>query len=153
MARVLIIGYGNPLRGDDGFGWHAAQRLRETVRDSDVEILTVQQLTPELMDPISRAAKAIFLDAAATGEPGHLSVTPVDPAVMGPASFTHFATPAGLLAGARALYGSETAGVLVSVAGADFSLGAELSEAVLRATEELLDLAVRDGCWVLAHPA
>ena len=153
MARILIIGYGNPLRGDDGFGWHAAQRLRETVRDPDVEILTVQQLTPELMDPISRAAKAIFLDAAATGEPGRLSVTPIDPAAPGPASFTHFATPAALLAGARALYGSDPAGILVSVAGADFSLGAELSGAVLRATEELLDRAVRDGCWVLAHPA
>ena len=118
-----------------------------------MEILTVQQLTPELMDPISRAGNVIFLDAAATGEPGRLSVTPVDPAAAGAASFTHFATPAGLLAGARALYGSEPAGVLVSVAGADFSLGAELSEPVLRAIGELLDLAVRDGCWVLAHTA
>ena len=34
MGRVLIIGYGNPLRGDDGFGWHAAERLRETAPGS-----------------------------------------------------------------------------------------------------------------------
>jgi Ni,Fe-hydrogenase maturation factor len=24
---VLVIGYGNPLRSDDGAGWHAAQAL------------------------------------------------------------------------------------------------------------------------------
>jgi len=33
MPHTLIIGYGNPLRGDDGFGWHAALRLREIVHD------------------------------------------------------------------------------------------------------------------------
>jgi len=142
MARVLIIGYGNPLRGDDGFGWHAAQRLRELLHDPGIEILTVQQLTPELMEPISRAAKVIFLDAAATGEPGHLSVTPVDSTAAGSASFTHFATPGALLAGARALYGSAPEGLMISVAGADFNLGAELSEPVLRATEELLNRAI-----------
>jgi hydrogenase maturation protease len=149
MARVLIIGYGNPLRGDDAFGWLAAQRLRELLHDSDIEILTVQQLTPELMEPISRSSTTIFLDAAATGDPGHLSVTPVDSTAAGTASFTHFATPDALLAGARALYGGAPEGLMISVAGADFSLGAELSEPVLRATEELISLAVRDGCWVL----
>jgi len=30
MPHTLIIGYGNPLRGDDGFGWHAALRLRRS---------------------------------------------------------------------------------------------------------------------------
>jgi Ni,Fe-hydrogenase maturation factor len=26
-AGVLVVGYGNSLRGDDGVGWHAAGRL------------------------------------------------------------------------------------------------------------------------------
>jgi hydrogenase maturation protease len=153
MARVLIIGYGNLLRGDDGFGWHAAERLREIIRDPDVEVLTVHQLTPELMDPIGHAGEVVFLDAAATGEPGHISVTGIAPATGGAASFTHIATPAALLAGARVLYGSEARGVMVSVAGADFTLGAGLSEPVLEATRALVDGAVRDGRWTFAWPA
>ena len=27
MTRVLVIGYGNPLRGDDGLGWEIASGL------------------------------------------------------------------------------------------------------------------------------
>ena len=45
-TNLLIIGYGNPLRGDDGFGWHAALRLREIIHDDGIEILPVHQLTP-----------------------------------------------------------------------------------------------------------
>ena len=26
-AGVLVVGYGNSLRGDDGVGWHAARLL------------------------------------------------------------------------------------------------------------------------------
>ena len=32
MTRaVLVIGYGNPLRTDDGLGWHAADDWRRTL--------------------------------------------------------------------------------------------------------------------------
>jgi len=30
MARVLILGYGNPLRSDDGLGWQVAVQLFRT---------------------------------------------------------------------------------------------------------------------------
>jgi hydrogenase maturation protease len=68
MARVLIVGYGNPLRGDDGLGWHAAEALRAALPEA--EILAVHQLTPELAEDASRAELVIFLDAAETGAPG-----------------------------------------------------------------------------------
>ena len=48
MRRVLIIGYGNPLRADDGVGWQAARRLAELRQDEFVETLALHQLTPEL---------------------------------------------------------------------------------------------------------
>src|SRR5208283_4534442 len=104
MSRVLIIGYGNPLRGDDGFGWRAATRLLGLVADPEVEVMAVQQLTPELMEPISRAGRVVFIDAAAGGEPGVLREREVaaDPETQ---RFTHHSTPGGLLAGAAALFG------------------------------------------------
>jgi len=38
-AHELIIGYGNPLRADDGFGWRAARHLAELLQDEPIEIL------------------------------------------------------------------------------------------------------------------
>jgi hydrogenase maturation protease len=145
MARVLIIGYGNPLRGDDGFGWEAAEQLRERVSGPDLEILSLHQLTPELMEPIGRAERVIFIDAAVEGEPGEIRERRVEPAAASTVAMTHYATPEGLLAGARRLYGRAAEGWMITVAGADFSMGAALTVAVKNAAsgvaERALDLA------------
>ena len=54
MARVLILGYGNPLRSDDGLGWQVAVQLFRTNTSPEVLVLPCHQLTPELAEPISR---------------------------------------------------------------------------------------------------
>jgi hydrogenase maturation protease len=144
MARVLIIGYGNPLRGDDAFGYVAAERLRQLIRDPEVDVVAVQQLTPELMEPLSRATRAVFLDAAAEGKPGTISERRIQPLPAAPA-FTHFATPEALLAGARALYGSAPAALLLTVAGAGFEFGAPLSEPVRRSIRAALRAALTEA--------
>ena len=144
MPHTLIIGYGNPLRGDDAFGWHAALRLREIVDNAGVEILAVHQLTPELMDPISRARRVVFIDAAVGAEPGRLTVAPPE-TTGGPApAFTHFATPAALLEGARSLYGAAPEALLITVVGLDFELGEELSEPVRHALESLTTTKIQE---------
>jgi len=138
MPRTLIIGYGNPLRGDDAVGYLAAERLLQRIHDPDIEVLAVQQLTPELMEPVSQADRVIFIDASAEGEPGTILATPVesDPA-PGPA-LTHFATPGALLAGVQALYEKAPAAMLICIAGRDFAIGDRLSEPVQLALEDLL---------------
>jgi hydrogenase maturation protease len=142
MARVLIIGYGNPLRGDDAFGWRAAERLRETITDSEVEVLTLHQLTPELMDSLSHVDLVIFIDAAEGPEPGVLSQREMKPAASAGASFTHHATPEALLAGAAALYGRAPKAHMITVTGADFSLSDELSPAVAERLEQAVSAAL-----------
>jgi hydrogenase maturation protease len=143
MSLILIVGYGNPLRGDDAFGWRVAARLLELPPDPSVEILCLHQLTPELMDPLSRADFAIFIDAAASGEPGAIVERRIDPEPAASAAFTHHATPEALLAGTRALYSRAPEAVMISVAGADFSLGAELSPAVSSHIGEVVSTVLR----------
>src|ERR1035438_8030803 len=121
MPHTLILAYGNPLRGDDGLGPEAGERLRSMIHDPDVEIRTLHQLTPELMEPISRAARVIFIDACEGMVPGEIVERSVEPSTAAP-RFTHHATPEALLAGARALYGRAAAATALTVAGADFSL-------------------------------
>ena len=143
MPHVLIVGYGNPLRGDDALGWRAAERLRERVHDPEVEILTLHQLTPELMDPVSRAERVVFIDACIGATPGEIRERAVVPGPSSAAAFTHHATPEALLAGARALYGRAAEAWMVSVTGADFALSAELSSAVGARLEEVVAAVLR----------
>jgi hydrogenase maturation protease len=136
---TLLICYGNPLRGDDGLGWHAAERLRAIVRDPEVEILALHQLTPELMEAISRADRVIFIDACEGAVPGEIHERSVVPAAAG-AAFTHHMTPSALLAGAIALYGHAPQATLLTVTGADFSVSDQLSPAVSTALDALVTL-------------
>lgn len=53
---MLIIAYGNLLRGDDGLASRAADELAQKVEPSKVEILQRHQLAPELAE-ISAAAR------------------------------------------------------------------------------------------------
>ena len=62
-ASLLVIGYGNTLRGDDGVGPRVAEAVGE-LNLPGVHTLICPLLTPELANPISRAGKVIFVDAA-----------------------------------------------------------------------------------------
>ena len=143
MSRLLILGYGNTLRGDDAFGYHAAQQLAASITDPEIEVLALHQLGPELMEPVSRAARVIFLDARAEGTPGMLVREPVLPATqVTPEVFTHHMTPAALLAGTQAVYGHTPEATLYSTAGTTFEFGAPLSPAtqaaISQAVQEIL---------------
>jgi hydrogenase maturation protease len=134
-TKVLIVGYGNSLRSDDGFGWQAAERLADLIDDPDVDVRALHQLTPELAEPLSQAGYAIFLDAAREGTPGELRTQRLEPEP--PGASTHHLTPAGLLALARELYGHAPAAVLLTAAGATFEFGATLSEVMEAALGEV----------------
>lgn len=90
MCCALIIGYGNPLRGDDGFGWHVADRLTELLNDESAKILAVHQLTPELAESIGEAKLVIFVDAAYGGEPGSWKCEPVASDTILSNALTHY---------------------------------------------------------------
>lgn len=137
MANALIIGYGNPLRGDDGLGWHAARLLADVAAARDAEVVTCHQLTPELAQPISEAATVIFVDAAREGPPGLLDWRRVE-GLAGPASYTHHISPESLLGLARELYGRSPRAFVVSVAAGSFECGEELSSVVRAALPALV---------------
>jgi len=134
---MLIIGYGNRLRSDDGVGFRAAELLRERNVNPDIEVLAVPQLTPELTEPVSRAQQVIFIDAAAEGPPGEVRQRKLAAPAAG-AAFTHQMTPEALLAAAAALYGASPSGVLYSICGESFAYGEQLTPAVERALAELV---------------
>jgi hydrogenase maturation protease len=138
MARILIVGYGNPLRSDDGLGWRAAEALTRSLSLPEVEVVICQQLTPELADNLTRADVVFFIDAARGGQPGDLACDPVTPQ---PGTIdTHHSSPAGLLALAQQLYGASPRAFVVSMHGECFEHGSALSATVEAALPKLIAL-------------
>ncbi len=142
-SRVLIICYGNRLRADDAFGWRVAERLLARNLAPGAEVLAMHQLVPELMDTLSEAELAVFVDAAANAEPGALTERVVEPRPPSRASFTHHSTPEGLLAGALSLFGHAPRAFMVSVAGADFSCSEDLSPLVESRIDDAIQIILR----------
>lgn len=135
--KPLIIGLGNPLRGDDSAGQRAAEMTYHCIAPDSADVRLCHQLTPELSEPLARASLAIFIDARDGGEPGQICVQPLDSG--GETRHTHFMTPGALLLLSRALYGHAPRAWLVTVSAAQFDLGAPLSPEVEQALPELVE--------------
>jgi hydrogenase maturation protease len=136
MARVLIIGYGNPLRSDDGLGWYAAVQLFRSSASRDVEVLPCHQLTPDLAEAVSHADTVVFLDSTHEGTPGELRCREIEP-VEGSASFSHHLSPEIVLGIARDLYGAYPHAWLLTICGHCFEPGETLSAEVARRLPDL----------------
>jgi len=148
MPRVLVVGYGNPLRRDDALGWHAVRELKRRTEPAEIQCLPTRQLTPELADRMRHADRVIFIDASAEAELGRVDVQRVE-AIPGRPSFSHRYTPAGLLALCQTLYSACPECYLVSVGAANFGHGEELTSLVEESLPEVVDqvlrLAAREG--------
>jgi Ni,Fe-hydrogenase maturation factor len=123
-AGVLVVGYGNSLRSDDGIGWHAAGLLATDPRLADV----------------SRASLVVLVDAAAGGDPGSLLVRRVRPRPPTPAAWSHHLDPETLAGLAEVLYGFVPPIVLVSVAAGSLVEGDRLSVALEQALPEVVEV-------------
>jgi hydrogenase maturation protease len=164
-ARVLVIGYGNALRTDDGVGWHAARLLAGDPRLANVVVVAEHQLTPELAFDLSLASLVVLLDASTETPAGTVTVRSIvapgraasaaglgpaagpagpdeAPAAMAGAS-SHHVDPELLLALARELYGRAPEAVVVSVGVTEMSLGEGLTPIVEAALPAVADIVAR----------
>jgi hydrogenase maturation protease len=136
MARVLVLGYGNPLRSDDGLGWQVAVQFFRTNQSPDVEVLPCHQLTPELAEPISKAGTVLFIDCARDQAPGEFRCEELH-GQTGSVSLTHDLSPKALLDLAAQLYGSCPRAFLLTICGGCFATGESLSASVSRQLPKL----------------
>jgi len=103
--RTLIAGFGNVLRGDDGFGVEVIRRLRERDPIADVELMEVGtagiRLAQELLTPCGRL---IIVDAMTRGgAPGTVYLERVESVDSTGEVDLHLAVPSRALAVAKAL--------------------------------------------------
>lgn len=106
--RTLVAGFGNVLRGDDGFGVEVVRQLAETgIASESVHLLDVGtggiRLAQELLTPYDRL---IVIDAVSLGQPpGTVSVRVVEQVEKVTEIDMHAAIPSRALSVAQALGG------------------------------------------------
>jgi hydrogenase maturation protease len=126
---VLVIGYGNTLRGDDGVGPRVAEAVGN-LQLPGVRTLICALLTPELADPISRAKKVVFVDAS-VGAPVTVQWRRLLPNETSQI-MAHAADPRTMLALARDVFGHVPQAWWLTIPAVDLGFREDFSPAVQR---------------------
>jgi hydrogenase maturation protease len=129
---LLVIGYGNTLRRDDGVGPKVAEVVAELALPG-VRTLACPLLTPELAEVVSQACAVIFVDAAvdAPREVQKRTLAPAESSQV----MAHAASPATLLALARDVFGHAPEAWLITIPVEDLGIGEDLSPFARRGLE------------------
>jgi hydrogenase maturation protease len=125
VADILVIGYGNELRGDDGIGPHVAAAIA-AANYPGVRVMTCCQLVPELAEDLRNVRLALFVDAASGPQRVGVELRRITAGDTTDWS-THSGDPRALLALTHALYGRPPEAWWVTVSGEHFGFGEGLS--------------------------
>ena len=136
--RILLIGYGNPARGDDKAGWLVADRIEERWGNR-IDVLRFHQLDIMLAEQFANYDVVVFVDAETTdlgqGRP---------PTLLQPSlelrEVTHILEPASVLGICKAVYHAEPKAYLVTVSAQTFEFVGTISPE----TRRDIDRAVAD---------
>ena len=136
--RRLVIGIGNPDRGDDAAGLEVARRLRST------ESSQLVNGSFDLMDIWAEADEVIVVDAARSGAPPgtiHSIMADKEPVPVGLlGTSTHSVGVAETVELARSLGRLPSRLLIYGIEAAEVGLGEGLSAEVERAVEQLVRL-------------
>ena len=132
---MLLIGYGNPGRGDDGLGPAFAERI-EGAGLPGVEVDIDYQLTLDQVLSVSSAERVVVVDAE-IGLDAPYRFRSLAPAANGDLT-SHSLSPGEVLALARLLYGRAPDCHLLGISGSEFG---EIREGLSARAAANLDLA------------
>lgn len=152
MDRILVIGYGNPDRADDGVALYIVNALLRLLGrrelgegetgleglGADIDVIFLSQLAPEILEPCSGYDQIVFVDAHVGDKIADLDWEELESDESVPA-LSHQIGPEVFLAFIDALYDRRPRGFLVSVRGHEFDFHRGLSPA----TEALVGPAVK----------
>ncbi len=161
-SRIVVIGIGQSLRGDDGAGPSAVSQWQETFPETagrpEVRVETLELPGLELLDYLDGMDAAVLVDAVQSPAlPGTLhqfrledvfSFTP-------DAQSAHGWGVAETLQLGRSLYPllAKCRLILIGLAGKDFEMGTKLSPEVEAALPQAVEMIQREVCCLLNESA
>jgi len=152
LKKILIIGYGNPDREDDGVAWHILRAVcvaldlpapvsyeDEFPQHEQVDFSFHLQLTPEMAEDIAAYEYVCFVDAHTGNIPEEVRLIGVESDFQR-SPFTHHLTPQSLISICESLYKNKPEAVLLSVRGYKFLFSRELSEETTKLVPQAIEL-------------
>ncbi|CAG0965514.1 hydrogenase maturation protease [Anaerolineales bacterium] len=152
LKRILLLGYGNPDREDDGVAWHIlcafAEKLgleiptsyeEEFTQSASIDFAFQLQLSPEMAEDISAYEYVCFFDAHTGNIPEAVRLVEVESDFQR-SPLTHHLTPQSLMSICETLYGKKPDAALLSVRGYHFRFSRNLSEETVALVPYAADL-------------
>lgn len=141
MEKILVIGYGNTLRRDDGLGIEVVRRLQDRITYPNCTFLSAFQLQPEMILQFKETDWLFIVDASTCIRPGaikctqlpHIDQTELD------SYGTHFLTPQRTLLLCEQLYGYAPKTKLFTIGGEDFDYGEGFSALIKLRLDRLVE--------------
>jgi hydrogenase maturation protease len=122
---VLVVGYGNSLRGDDGAGRMVADAIADEAL-ACVRVISTTQLVPEIAAEVAGALGVIFVDASAENGRRGVRVRKIRPSGS-ETQQTHVLGPTQILQLAQECFGRAPRAWLITVPAEQFEVSTELS--------------------------
>lgn len=144
-AKTVVVGIGNLIRTDDGFGLHALERLRRDARvPVGVTLIDGGTYGLELLTYISDSKRLLLLDAIDVGEPAGTLVRMANEELRGlpGAASVHQVGLADLLATLPLVSTTPREVVLLGVTPLSTDWGTDLTAPVAAALDEVVEEAI-----------
>ena len=139
---LLVFGYGNPGRGDDGLGPAIAERI-EMLERPDILVETPMQLNIEDAALVAEAGSVLFIDADVSLQ-APFALREAGPA--GRIEFTsHAMSPEALLAVCADYFAPAPPAWVLGVRGVEFGLGEGISRKAAEHLEAALEFILK---WI-----
>jgi hydrogenase maturation protease len=137
MTRVVVAGWGQALRTDDGVGRQVVEEIAARWAER-VDVLHGVQPLPEWAPVLAAADHAFLVDASTDVEVEHVHVLRISGRACPAGLAGHGLSPWDLLSLTQTLYGRAPSADLVLVPAAQFSFGQTLSPRAARGTTDAL---------------
>ena len=140
MSKILVIGYGNSLAGDDAIGFYAVQRLVGSELPGNVTLKYIHQFMPEHAEDITEYDLLICIDAEVSSGFGELKCRKLNVDEMrDTGTAAHDYTLESILFLAKQLYGKIPEVYLITVSGKSFLTSDRLSPEVEKRIPDVID--------------
>lgn len=140
--KILVVGIGNTLRGDDGIGKYICTCI-EKIKLPNVCSTTAFQLETNLLEEFIQYDTVIIADAAVSGK----AVSFINAATLlqQPVSSSHHANAASIAMLAKQLYQKDIEIFLCAVRGYNFEMGEQLSTLAIQHANDAVNTIIN---WI-----
>ena len=141
-SKILIVGYGNPYREDDGVGHIIAEAIEKWASEKkfdNLTVITAYQLELEMVEDVAVHDFVVFIDAHIENYSEGIVFEKVVPKES-KGFTTHVFGPGDLAALSERFYNHVPEIFILSVPGYKFDLGDDLSEKTEKLSKKAINL-------------